>query len=71
MFAGLLYFTGVSLIAYSFYKWATQYHQYFAKRGIPHMKPSFLIGNTGVFFMKLYSAPEYVKHLYQQFPNHK
>lgn len=71
MIAELLYISGLGLIAYAFYKWATQNDQYFVKRGIPHMKPRFLLGNTGTLFLKLHSAPEYITEIYRGFPSEK
>lgn len=71
MIAEVLYFTGLGLIAYAIYKWVTLNNQYFTRRGIPHMKPYFLVGNTGGLFFKLHSAPDYVLYMYRQFPKEK
>lgn len=67
----LLYFVGISLIIYSFYKWATQNNDYFKRRGLPHMKPKFLIGNTGGLFMRQYAAYDFVRELYNKFPKER
>lgn len=69
--AELLLATGVGLIAYAFYKWATQNHDFFTKRGIKQMKPLFLIGNSAPLFTRKLDALELAKKIYNTFPNER
>lgn len=71
MISELLYFTGIGLILYALYKWVTLNDKYFEKKGIVHMKPLFFFGNTGGFFLKQYSGPDFVNKLYNEFPKDK
>lgn len=71
MFAAILWLSVISLIAYSLYKWATQNNNYFAKRGIRHLKPTFFFGNTGKFFFQLIDTYQFVDHLYYAYPTEK
>lgn len=58
-----------SLIAYAFYKWMTINHDFFEKRNIKHLKPKFLVGNSGGILLNKYTAPEFSLKLYQSFPD--
>lgn len=62
---------GLSLIVYGIYKWATLNDDYFVKRNVAHLKPSFLVGNTGGLFMKQYRPNEFFQNLYNTFPSDK
>lgn len=68
MFGELLLYVAISLIAYAFYKWATINYDYFEKRKIKYLKPKFLVGNTGGFFLNKYTASEFSLKLYKAFP---
>lgn len=69
MFDGFLIYAAIALFAYAFYKWATVNNDFFKKRNLKFIKPKFLVGNTGGFFLNMYTAPEYCDMLYQEFPN--
>lgn len=64
----LLLIAFVSLL-YAFYKWATLYNDFFEKRHIKHMKPSFFIGNAGKVFFNKTTAIDFAQQLYQSFPS--
>lgn len=65
------YLVVVTIISILFYKWATRNNNFFIKRGIPALKPSFLLGNSGEFFMKRIEWEDFVKRLYFSFPDEK
>lgn len=69
MFGELVLFAAILLLSYAFYKWATLNNDYFERRNIKYMKPSFLIGSTGVAFSNKYSAVEFAQRLYNAFPD--
>lgn len=71
MLSELLLAVDGCLIAYCFYKWATQNNDYFAKRNLPFQKPKFLLGSTAGFFFGNHSAPEFSQMLYNWFPTEK
>lgn len=71
MFAEIIYFTGIALIVYGLFKWITANDEFFTKRGLPSLKPVFILGNTGGLFLKQYAAFDYIHRLYNQFPNDK
>lgn len=62
---------GIGLIGYGVYKWGTLNSDYFAKRGLKFLKPYFLFGNMGGFFLGKYSVNEFVMTLYNNFPAEK
>ena len=63
--------TGIALIAYGIYKWVTLNYDYFEKRGIVHLKPSFLFGNTANLFLRKNNMYEFSTNLYNSFPSEK
>lgn len=64
-------YCAIALVAYLFYKWATQNNDYFEKRGIPFSKPVFLFGsNINMFFNKL-SLPEVAEKWYKELRHEK
>lgn len=67
----VLFAIGFALIAYAFYKWATQNDNYWADRGVKFLKPYFVVGNTGGFFSNKYSQYGFVTYLYNIFPAEK
>lgn len=69
MLGELLLTVVVLLIIYTFYKWATKNNDFFEKRNIKHLKPIFLVGNTGGFLLNKYTAPEFSLKIYKSFPN--
>lgn len=70
MWLELIYYVLVSAI-YAFYKWATVNKDYFSTRGISHLKPKFLIGNTFGLLSKQYKPTEFLDSIYYRFPNEK
>lgn len=67
--AELLLFAAISLIVYAFYKWATLNNDFFERRSVKYMKPSFFVGNTGGKFLCKYTATHFSKILYNAFPD--
>lgn len=68
MIGVLLLFVAVFLLSYAFYKWATLNNDYFERRNMKYLKPSFFIGSTGDAFSKKYTAAEFAEKLYNAFP---
>lgn len=71
MLSQILLTTGIALIIYAFYKFVTKNEDFFSKKGIKQMRPSFLFGNSGTFIKKNFSATEFSQYLYYAFPNEK
>lgn len=67
----ILLATGIGLSLYAFYKWATKNNDFFTRRGIQQMKPTFLVGNNGAFITQKMDATEYSLSLYEAFPNER
>lgn len=65
MIENILLLTSVGLIAYAIFKWITLNNDYFVKRGIPHLKPYPIFGNTFGLFSRQYSMYEFVENLYK------
>lgn len=69
MLGELLLVIALVSLAYSFYKWATLNNEYFEKRNLKYIKPTFLVGNTAALFTNKYTAVEFASKLYDVFPN--
>lgn len=68
----LLLWSGISLFLYAFYKWATINNDYFEKRGVSYLKPYFLVGNSGGFFiLRNQTVIEFINNLYRSNPGYK
>lgn len=67
MFAELLLSVAITLIAYAFYKFGAINNEYFPRRGIKSLKPTFFIGNS-LIFRKL-TAVELANQIYTEFPS--
>lgn len=67
----LVLLLGIGLIGYGAFKWGTLNNDYFAKRGLNSLKPYYLVGNMGGFFLGKYSMNEFVMSLYNNFPTEK
>lgn len=67
----LLLPVSLALLCYAIYKWVKKNDDYFIKRNILHLRPSFLFGNTGKFFLKLVRPTEFFQYMYYSFPNEK
>lgn len=71
MFGEILVIAAISLFSYAFYKWATINNEFFERRNIKYMKPSFFVGNTGGLFCNQYTVVDFARKVYQEFPNEK
>lgn len=69
MLGEFLLIAALLLILYAFYKWATINNDYFERRNIKYMKPTFLIGNMIDVYLNKYTGAEYSYKLYKTFPN--
>lgn len=67
----LLIVAAVSLILYAFYKWVTINNDYFVRRNIKCMKPTFFIGNMIDMYFNICTGAEFANKLYQTFPNER
>ncbi|XP_055301643.1 probable cytochrome P450 9f2 [Sitodiplosis mosellana] len=61
---------GVTVL-YAFYKWATANQNYFMRRNMKHLKPTFLIGNTLKFNAKRTNPVKWLNSVYYKYPNEK
>lgn len=61
----------VSLLAYAFIKWATLNDKYFVERNLPHLKPTFLLGNSGGLLLQNTTAADHMRSLYNSFSTEK
>lgn len=59
------------LAGLAFYKWATLNKNYFVDQNVPHLKPYFLVGNTGGLFSNQYSPKDFATYIYQAMPTEK
>lgn len=59
------------VIGFLIYKKGTKNGDYFSKRNVPHMNPTFFFGSTGGLYMKQYRPAEFYQHLYNSFPKDK
>lgn len=59
------------LAIHAFYKWATQDNKYFLQRGVPALRPALIFGNSADFFTKKIDLIDFVKKLYNDFPDEK
>lgn len=71
MIAFAIQAAGIALIIYGLYKWATLNSDYFAKRGIVHLSPNFVFGNTFGFFLRTCSVYDLTQQIYNAFPKEK
>lgn len=68
MFAMILLLATIALVSYAFYKWATANNDYFEKRNVKFIKPSFLFGSTSGLFFNKYDATEFSDKFYSVYP---
>ncbi|KAG4075135.1 hypothetical protein HA402_006152 [Bradysia odoriphaga] len=61
----------IVLVLYGIYKFVTLNNDYFQKRGIAHMKPTFFLGNMGPFLLRLQTPYEFANTMYRMFPRQK
>lgn len=71
MISAILLAVSVGLLALGAYRWVTLNNGYFAKRKMAHVAPTFLLGSTGGFYLKQHRINEFVRGLYNKFPNEK
>lgn len=59
----------IFLFLLAFYKWATLNNDYFEKRDIKYLKPTFLFGFMGEFLLGRKTLAAFAEDLYRAFPN--
>lgn len=67
----LLYGPIAAATLYVLYKWITLNNDYFAKRKIPHLEPTFLLGNLVGLFANRYDPMDFLISVYKKFPGAK
>lgn len=65
----VLWSIAIVSLAYTLYKWVTFNNDFFEKRNIKYMKPTFFFGNFGGVFLKKYSAADFGQKMYTAFAN--
>jgi hypothetical protein len=63
--------TGLIVCLCIAYRYVTRNNDYFSKRNVPYIKPTFLFGNVGPVFRKKISMHDHVKKLYNELDGHK
>ena len=73
MWLELIFYTlfGGIVLIYAFYKWATVNKDYFSKRRIKQLEPTFLVGNTFGLFANRYDPTEFFDSIYYRFSKEK
>lgn len=61
----------LAAVLYLIYKLVTANNDYFEKKGIPYLKPKFLIGSRSDLILRNKSMPQVIKEWYDAFPNDK
>lgn len=56
---------------YLIYRWGTNTFDYFRAKGIPYLKPRFLIGTSENFFTKKWSLNDYCLEYYHALEGEK
>lgn len=69
MFGELLIIVAISLFLFAFYKWATLNNDFFEKRNIKFIKPTFLFGSFPGRNFEKYTIAECAQMLYNAFPD--
>lgn len=64
----LLVLAGISIL---FFQFINQKYQFFALRGIPYVKPTFLLGNGAAILLKKEDILQNIQKTYNAFPNAK
>lgn len=54
-----------------FYRYVTGNNKFFIQRGIPHLRPAFLLGNTGRFVFRKQRPNEFLDQMYNALPANK
>lgn len=68
---GFLLWSVIAVVLYGIYKFITLNNDFFRKRGIAHMKPTFFLGNMGPFLFRLQTPYEFANAMYTAFPRQK
>lgn len=68
MLSMLVLCAGIVVISYAFYKWTTKHYDYFEKRNMPYIKPTFLMGTMGGVMMGMHHIDEWTKWLHNACP---
>lgn len=72
MFLALLMYGWTTATAlYVLYKWATLNNEYFVKREIPYLRPTFLVGNFVGLYMNRHNPMDFLISIYNKFPDAK
>lgn len=69
MLAIVLLIIAIFLFSLAFYKWATLNNDYFEKRDIKYVKPTFLFGIMGEFLFGRRTIAAFAEGLYRVFPD--
>lgn len=67
----LILWSAIVVISFGIYKLLTKNNDYFRKRGIAHMKPTFPFGNMAPFLFGLQTPYEFANTMYTMFPRQK
>jgi hypothetical protein len=59
------------LLIFLIYKWGTSTFDYFEKREIPYLKPTFFFGNAAYILTRKFSFPDIIKSRYFALKNEK
>lgn len=71
MIDNLILWTGICLLLYALYKWATSKFDYFEKRGVSYIKPRFFFGKNMGFMMVQCTMNEFMELIYRAKPGKK
>jgi cytochrome P450 family 9 len=63
--------TGLIVCLYIAYRYITRNNDYFSRRNVPYIKPTFLFGNIGPVFMRKISMLDHANKLYNELDGHK
>lgn len=69
MFVEIVLLLAVGVIL--FYRWATKNNDFFAKRGVPHLKPTLFFGNAKEFMMNQIAPNDFFEQMYKAMPSQK
>lgn len=61
----------ICVILYLLYKWGIANNDYFEKKGVAFIKPTFLIGSNGHFFVNKMALHEVVQKWYKELAGEK
>lgn len=70
MFLEILLVACISMVLFS-YKWLHRNDDFFKKRGIPYLRPTLFLGNTGKLTLGRCTMFELLQSTYQALPNER